>query len=179
MRFSSLLAGIPLVLSTSRQINQTETAAVEEGLWEETQIMSDNGFVVDESFNPMSVNKTVAQAVPIEEVKPTHEFRPDIEGRPVEDVPVTVRANENDQDAEKALIVDTPIEAADAECKAIEPTVTIVPSTTPVVALVSTTRVPRMHRRCVGVVCVVRKPSRGCIRGVTVSRRTYYVPYCI
>ena len=126
----------------------------------ETQIMSDNSFVVDESFNPKTVIETEAQAVPIKEVKHTHEFRPDVEGKPV-----VVKANENDQEA-------------DAECEAIEPTAAIVPSTTPVVESVSTTRVPRMHCRCVGVLCVVRKPRRGCIRGVTVSRRTYYVPYC-
>ena len=175
MRFSSLLAGIPLVLSTSRQLNQTETAALGEGLWEESQIMSVNSFVVDESLNPETVIKTEAQGVPSEEVKPTHEFRPDEEGNPV-----AVKANAKDQDhPEKALIADNkPVEAADAECEAIEPTVAIVPSTTPVVESVSTRRVPRMHCRCVGVVCVVRKPRRGCVRGVTVSRRTYYVPYC-
>lgn len=175
MRFSSLLAGIPLVLSTSHLLNQTETVPVGEGLWEENQITSDNSFLVDESFNPKTVIETEAQAVPIEEIKPTHEFRPDVEGEPV-----VVKANANDQDhPEKALIADNkPIEAADAECEAIEPTVAIVPSTTPVVESVSTRRVPRMHCRCVGVVCVVRKPRRGCVRGVTVSRRTYYVPYC-
>ena len=171
MRFSTILAGIPLVLSTSHLLNQTKTVPVGEGLWEETQKTSDNSFVVDESFNPKTVIETEAQAVPIKEVKPTHEFRPDVEGKPV-----VVEANEKDQDhPEKALIAD---KAADAECEAIEPTVAIVPSTAPVGAPVSTTHVPRMHCRCVGVVCVVRKPRRGCIRGVTVSRRTYYVPYC-